>query len=111
MAIQQALVAVPARFNPRLPNKVLADIGGKPMIQQVLERCREAEEVDAVVPPTMRSCSSGRKAGVPAMTAESAVRQRRIASVADARWRWGDQPVANRRVINVQGISRSWIRR
>ena len=50
MAIQQAVVAVPARLqSSRLPNKVLAEIGGKPMIQRVLERCREASTVQAVV--------------------------------------------------------------
>ena len=38
MAIQKAVVAVPARLqSSRLPNKVLAEIGGKPMIQRVLE--------------------------------------------------------------------------
>ena len=50
MAIQQAVVAVPARLqSSRLPNKVLAEIGGKPMIQRVLERSREATTVQAVV--------------------------------------------------------------
>ena len=50
MAIQQAVVAVPARLqSSRLPNKVLAEIGKKPMIQRVLERCREASTVQAVV--------------------------------------------------------------
>ena len=50
MAIQRSLVAVPARLqSSRLPNKVLADICGKSMIQRVLERCREASSVDAVV--------------------------------------------------------------
>ena len=50
MTIQHSVVAVPARLqSSRLPNKVLADIGGKPMIQRVLERCREASSVDAVV--------------------------------------------------------------
>ena len=48
--IEKAVVAVPARLqSSRLPNKVLAEIGGKPMIQRVLERCREATGVDAVV--------------------------------------------------------------
>ena len=50
MAIQKCVVAVPARLqSSRLPNKVLADIGGKPMIQRVLERCRESKAVDTVV--------------------------------------------------------------
>ena len=34
------VIAVPARLeSSRLPNKVLCDIGGKPMIQRVLEQC------------------------------------------------------------------------
>jgi CTP:molybdopterin cytidylyltransferase MocA len=44
------VVAVPARLaSARLPGKVLADIGGKPMLQHVLERCRQARGVAAVV--------------------------------------------------------------
>ena len=50
MAIQKCVVAVPARLqSSRLPNKVLADIGGKPMIQRGLERCRASTAVDTVV--------------------------------------------------------------
>ena len=53
MAIQQAVVAVPARLqSSRLPNKVLAEIGGKPMIQRVLERCREAVSYTHLTLPT-----------------------------------------------------------
>ena len=48
--VERCVVAVPARLqSSRLPDKVLADIGGKPMIQRVLERCREASAVEAVV--------------------------------------------------------------
>jgi len=43
MTIQRSVVAVPARLaSSRLPDKVLADIGGKPMIQRVLEQCAMA---------------------------------------------------------------------
>ena len=50
MSINRSVVAVPARLkSSRLPNKVLADIGGKPMIQRVLERCREASSIAFVV--------------------------------------------------------------
>ena len=65
MAIQQVLVAVPARLqSSRLPNKVLADIGGKPMIQRVLERCRESSTVQAVVLCTdSTSCRRWLRAG------------------------------------------------
>lgn len=44
------IVAVPARLESnRLPGKVLADIGGKPMIQRVLERCALAKSPHSVV--------------------------------------------------------------
>lgn len=43
MRIQRSVVAVPARLaSSRLPGKVLADIGGKPMIQRVLEQSAKA---------------------------------------------------------------------
>jgi 3-deoxy-manno-octulosonate cytidylyltransferase (CMP-KDO synthetase) len=44
------VVAVPARLeSSRLPGKVMADIGGRPMLQRVLERCRLARSPEAVV--------------------------------------------------------------
>ena len=51
MAIKRSIVAVPARLaSSRLPGKVLADIGGKPMIQRVLEQCAKANgPVDVVL--------------------------------------------------------------
>ncbi|WP_254966742.1 3-deoxy-manno-octulosonate cytidylyltransferase [Cyanobium sp. CH-040] len=43
------VVAVPARLaSSRLPGKVMADIGGRPMLQHVLQRCRLARGVTAV---------------------------------------------------------------
>ena len=112
MAIQKCVVAVPARLqSSRLPNKVLADIGGKPMIQRVLERCRESTEVDTVV-----LCTDSQELqqlaavwGFPVlMTAESCSSgSDRIASVADALMAlaWGDATPAPEQtaVINVQG--------
>jgi 3-deoxy-manno-octulosonate cytidylyltransferase (CMP-KDO synthetase) len=45
-----AVVAVPARLaSSRLPGKVMADLGGRPMLRHVLERCRRARGVAAVV--------------------------------------------------------------
>lgn len=90
---------------------MLADIGGQPMIQRVLERCREAQSVEAVV---LCTDSSELKAlveglGFPVlMTAESCNSgSEGIAAVADALMAlaWGDQPVEPSRtaVINVQG--------
>lgn len=112
MAIQKCVVAVPARLqSSRLPNKVLADIGGKPMIQRVLERCRESTAVDTVVLCTDSQELQQRASawGFPVlMTAESCSSgSDRIASVADALMSlaWGDTtPVAEQTaVINVQG--------
>jgi 3-deoxy-manno-octulosonate cytidylyltransferase (CMP-KDO synthetase) len=121
MVIKHNVVAVPARLqSSRLPNKVLADIGGMPMIQRVLERCREAQGIDVVVLCTDSSelqelakswdfpvlitdenCSSGSE---------------RIASVADALvgLAWEEDPscwdpalrskrLSHTAVINVQG--------
>ena len=112
MAIQKCVVAVPARLqSSRLPNKVLADIGGKPMIQRVLERCQESTAVDTVVLCTDSQELQQRAAawGFPVlMTAESCSSgSDRIASVADALMElaWGNAtPVAEQTaVINVQG--------
>ena len=46
----RCLVAVPARLeSSRLPNKVMADIGGQPMLRRVLECCRRSRRAAAVV--------------------------------------------------------------
>ena len=119
--IQRSVVAVPARLaSSRLPDKVLADIGGKPMIQRVLEQCAMAhgpaevvlctdsphlcllaEEWGFAVLMTSEACSSGSE---------------RIASVAEqlVAKAWGEQSehwddstlkkrLVNTAVINVQG--------
>ena len=40
----KSIIAVPARLNSsRLPEKVIADIGGKPMIIRVLEQCKKTK--------------------------------------------------------------------
>ena len=112
MAIRKCVVAVPARLqSSRLPNKVLADIGGQPMIQRVLERCRQARGVEAVVLCTDSSELQARAEdwGFPVlMTAESCSSgSERIASVAHSLMAlaWGgEDPVAEETaVINVQG--------
>ena len=112
MPIQKCVVAVPARLqSSRLPNKVLAEIGGKPMIQRVLERCRESTAVDTVVLCTDSQELQQRAEawGFPVlMTAESCSSgSERIASVADELMAlaWGDAtPTADQTaVINVQG--------
>ena len=47
---KNVLIVVPARLNSsRLPNKVLADIGGKPMLERVLEQCKKAIDTSKIV--------------------------------------------------------------
>ena len=112
MAIQQALVAVPARLqSSRLPNKVLADIGGKPMIQRVLERSREATSVQDVVlctdSPQLQEMAQGWGFPVLMTAAACSSGSERIASVADSLMAlaWGDTSLVAEQtaVINVQG--------
>ena len=112
MAIQQAVVAVPARLqSSRLPNKVLADIGGKPMIQRVLERCREATAVRAVVLCTdsreLQEMAEGWGFPVLMTAASCSSGSERIASVAQELMAlaWGESPAVAEQtaVINVQG--------
>ncbi|MGA1638251.1 MAG: cytidylyltransferase domain-containing protein, partial [Ilumatobacteraceae bacterium] len=44
------VVAVPARLeSTRLPRKVLADIGGRPMLQRVLDEAGRARSIAEVV--------------------------------------------------------------
>ena len=119
--IQRSVVAVPARLaSSRLPDKVLAEIGGKPMIQRVLERCSQADGPAAVVlctdSPTLQDLTVGW--GFPVlMTSETCSSgSERIASVADqlVAMAWGEQAEAwdvmqrqqklrSTAVINVQG--------
>ena len=121
MTIQHSVVAVPARLaSSRLPDKVLADIGGKPMIQRVLEQCAKAKGPGDVV-----LCTDSSRLQELAehwgfrvlMTSESCTSgSERIASVADQlvamawdeqaeRWDHGTrvQRLAGTAVINVQG--------
>ena len=112
MTIQKAVVAVPARLqSSRLPNKVLADIGGKPMIQRVLERCREATAVQAVVLCTdsteLQEMAEGWGFPVLMTAASCSSGSERIASVAQELMAlvWGESPAVAEQtaVINVQG--------
>ena len=48
--IARSVVAVPARLaSSRLPNKLLAEIGGRPILQRVLEQCAQADGPAEVV--------------------------------------------------------------
>merc|ERR1711965_626060 len=121
MTIQRSVVAVPARLaSSRLPSQVVSDIGGKPMIQRVLERCAQAQGPAAVVLCTdserLRDLAENWGVSV-LMTAETCRSgSERIASVADqlVALAWGedaaqwDQAARQARltstaVINVQG--------
>jgi 3-deoxy-manno-octulosonate cytidylyltransferase (CMP-KDO synthetase) len=119
--VERSVVAVPARLaSSRLPNKVLADIGGQPMIQRVLERCAEAAGPVSVVLCTdsERLRALAEEWGFPVlMTSEDCGSgSERIASVADqlVALAWGeelgtwDAAIREQRlqatvVINVQG--------
>ncbi|MFM9073858.1 MAG: 3-deoxy-manno-octulosonate cytidylyltransferase [Cyanobium sp.] len=102
------VVAVPARLeSSRLPGKVMADIGGRPMLRRVLERCAHAQCPSAVVLCTDREelvevagqwgfsalatspgCSSGSE---------------RIASVVEQIVALSAAPVQHTVILNVQG--------
>jgi 3-deoxy-manno-octulosonate cytidylyltransferase (CMP-KDO synthetase) len=46
----KVILAIPARLDSScLPRKLVADIGGKPMLQHVLERCLQATSAYATV--------------------------------------------------------------
>ncbi|MFO8236824.1 MAG: 3-deoxy-manno-octulosonate cytidylyltransferase [Prochlorococcaceae cyanobacterium] len=102
------VVAVPARLaSSRLPGKVMADIGGKPMLRHVLERCRRARGVAAVFacsdsPEVLRSCGDW---GFPALpTPESCSSgSERLAAVAAELVAAAGAPSRDTLVINVQG--------
>ena len=115
------MVAVPARLaSSRLPDKVLADIGGQPMIQRVLNRCAEAEGPESVVLCTdsERLQELASAWGFPVLMTSEACSSgsERIASVADqlVALAWGEaadawddaqrqQRLLSTAVINVQG--------
>ena len=121
MGIKRCVVAVPARLeSSRLPNKVLADIGGMPMLQRVLEQCRQAKGPAEVVLCTDSDLlkAMAEDWGFPVLMTSASCRSgsERIASVADQliaiAWdeqadSWNQkkrkQRLAKTAVINVQG--------
>lgn len=91
---------IPARYqSTRLPGKVLLDIAGKPMIQHVYERCRQAQLLDEVVIATddtqVRDAAESFGADVEMTRADHASGTDRLAEVAARR----DCDV----IVNVQG--------
>lgn len=114
MTIQRTIVAVPARLeSSRLPNKVLADIGGKPMIQRVLERCRQAKGPVCVVLCTdsryLQQLAEGWGFPVLLTSTDCSSGSERIASVVHTlvKMVWPEHPSSSQltatAVINVQG--------
>jgi 3-deoxy-manno-octulosonate cytidylyltransferase (CMP-KDO synthetase) len=106
--MMQSVVAVPARLeSSRLPGKVLADVGGKPMLQLVLEGCARASRPAAVVlctdsPDLMdRAKAWGFDALLTSRSCESG--SERIASVADQLVVRGSGVATDTLIINVQG--------
>jgi 3-deoxy-manno-octulosonate cytidylyltransferase (CMP-KDO synthetase) len=103
------IVAVPARLeSSRLPGKVMADIGGKPMLQRVLERCGLATAPAAVLLCTdspdlaAAAASWGFDAILTSPACESG--SERIASVAEQLLVRGGSSEPNRTlIVNVQG--------
>jgi 3-deoxy-manno-octulosonate cytidylyltransferase (CMP-KDO synthetase) len=102
------VVAVPARLeSSRLPGKVLADIGGKPMLQRVLERCSRAIAPAAVVLCTDsqdlidRAGSWGFAALLTSPSCESG--SERLASVVDQLVARAGGSAEGTLIINVQG--------
>ena len=89
---------IPARLeSERLPRKVLADIGGKPMIQHVWERVKDSELFDQVIIAANKSLAVEMKdfKGELAITPECESGTDRCAAVADL------IPGASR-IVNVQ---------
>ena len=105
------VVAVPARLeSSRLPNKVMAYIGGQPMLQRVLLRCRQARRPAAVVLCTdsevLRAAAEGWGFPVLMTSTGCGSGSERLASVVEALTaRAGAAGAAAARsvIINVQG--------
>lgn len=97
------LAVIPSRYAAsRFPGKPLALISGKPMIQHVVERCREASCFSGVVVATdderIRAAAQAFGADVVMTSPACASGTDRVAEVARARGLSGDAVV-----INVQG--------
>ncbi len=121
MTIERFILAVPARLDSsRLPEKLLADIGGMPMVQRVLEQCTHVDGPLIVVlctdSPLLQSLAEGW--GFPVLMTSSTCMSgsERIASVVDqlVALAWGEladdwdakiraDRLSTTAVINVQG--------
>lgn len=102
------VVAVPARLaSSRLPGKVMADIAGRPMLQHVLERCRRAAGVAAVLACTDSASvqAAARDWGFQALLTPDSCSSgsERLAAVVDQLVAAGGSSLERTLVINVQG--------
>lgn len=85
--MSRAVALIPARLeSSRLPRKALADIRGLPMIVHVLERCRLAKSLEAVIvatdSPEIRAAVEARGGRVAMTRADHQTGSDRIAEVA-----------------------------
>jgi 3-deoxy-manno-octulosonate cytidylyltransferase (CMP-KDO synthetase) len=96
------IAVIPARLaSTRLPNKPLADLGGKPMVVRVAERAREAGASQVLVATDSdRVVEAARDHGIEVMLTRSdhPTGTDRLAEVA-TRLNWDDDAI----VVNVQG--------
>jgi 3-deoxy-manno-octulosonate cytidylyltransferase (CMP-KDO synthetase) len=102
------VVAVPARLDSsRLPGKVMADIGGRPMLRRVLERCALARRPAAVVlctdsPALIEAAASW---GFPALLTASACASgsERLAEALEPLRTLAGEDASEVVILNVQG--------
>ena len=102
------ILAIPARLeSSRLPRKLVAEIGGKPMLQHVLERCLQATAAHAIVLCTDCQTLADQAAGlgVPSLltSANCTSGSDRIASVVDQLLAAVNSTPERTIIINVQG--------
>ena len=100
--VQPFIAVVPARLaSTRLPNKPLADIGGKPMVVRVAERARDSGAQKVLIASDAQSVlDAARDHGFEAVLtrADHPSGTDRLAEVAE-HYGWSDETI----VVNVQG--------
>jgi 3-deoxy-manno-octulosonate cytidylyltransferase (CMP-KDO synthetase) len=102
------ILAIPARLDSsRLPRKLVAEIGGKPMLGHVLERCLQATSAHATVLCTDSQELADQAAGLGVSSlltsADCTSGSDRIASVADQLLAAANSAPERTIIINVQG--------
>ena len=102
------VLAVPARLeSSRLPNKVLADIGGRPMVQRVLEQCSKCRSPGPLVLCTdserLAAMASGWGFRALLTSPDCQSGSERIASVTEELLEMAGSEAERTLIINVQG--------